>query len=154
MEWRLSVLLGGNTINGLWKFALFTDTIVLDAIVRSVPTTTSTVTTTPSKTTIVRSNYIYAYFPLNTQRFTFKGNYISFSIVTSIKNILFLVKTKNDVHVALSVDAKGSNVNEIVIGGWGNSKSTIRRGKQGSSISGGLTSVSYLRIIQLYLLKP
>ena len=91
--------------------------IVLEAIVRSVPTTTSTVTTTPSKTTIVRSNYIYAYFPLNTQRFTFKGNYISFSIVTSIKNILFLVKTKNDVHVALSVDAKGSNVNELVIGG-------------------------------------
>ena len=40
----------------------------------------------------------------------------------------------NDAHVLLTMG--GGGVFEIVIGGWGNSYSTIRRSKQGSGIVG------------------
>ena len=47
------------------------------------------------------------------------------------------MKTKNDVHVgfAAGVQEPDSDVYEIVIGGWSNTESVIRRGKQGTSLS-------------------
>ena len=44
-------------------------------------------------------------------------------------------QAKTDVHVVLAPGETGSNVIEIVIGGWNNGQSVIRRGKQGTSIS-------------------
>ena len=45
------------------------------------------------------------------------------------------VKALTDVHVALDSDENASDLYEIVIGGWGDSASLVRRGKQGTSIS-------------------
>jgi hypothetical protein len=47
------------------------------------------------------------------------------------------VKTKYDVHVALDSDTNDSDLYEIVLGGWGNKLSMIRRGKQGRRLSSG-----------------
>jgi hypothetical protein len=46
-------------------------------------------------------------------------------------------KAKYDVTVALDSDTNDSDLYEIVIGGWGNSLSMVRRGKQGPCISDG-----------------
>ncbi len=47
-------------------------------------------------------------------------------------SVLFEVQACNDAHVALSTSRGNtrSNTYEIVIGGWGNAKSAIRRGRQ------------------------
>ena len=44
----------------------------------------------------------------------------------------FQVKTTSDAHVLLS-GCEGCNGYEIVIGGWGNTKSVIREKKQGDA---------------------
>ena len=44
------------------------------------------------------------------------------------------VKTKTDAHIALTTSESDSNLYEIVIGGWSNGQSVIRKGKQGTSI--------------------
>jgi len=62
------------------------------------------------------SSYKYKYLPWDGKTFHFK------------------VKTKNDAHILLA-PSPDSNGNEIVIGGWGNQRSVVRRGKQGRSIS-------------------
>ncbi|XP_072033346.1 uncharacterized protein [Amphiura filiformis] len=49
--------------------------------------------------------------------------------------VLFKAKAKNDVHIALSPkNAAKKEMYEIVIGGWSNSKSVIRRRKQGRPV--------------------
>ena len=48
-----------------------------------------------------------------------------------------LVKTNTDVHVAFDSDANDSDLYEIVIGGYGNKLSMVRRGKQGRCLSDG-----------------
>jgi hypothetical protein len=53
------------------------------------------------------------------------------------------VQAKNDAHVLLSADAHGAQGSpyEIVLGGWGNSKSVLRRGKQGTELAAHSGSV-------------
>ncbi|XP_077866401.1 uncharacterized protein LOC144354127 [Saccoglossus kowalevskii] len=51
---------------------------------------------------------------------------------TGLIRLTFEVKANNDVHIGLSAQQHDlSNMYEIVIGGWGNSQSVIRRSKQG-----------------------
>jgi hypothetical protein len=54
--------------------------------------------------------------------------------LSSRNKVEFSVMAKNDAHVMLTMGSGG--VFEIVIGGWGNTYSTIRRSKQGSGIVG------------------
>ena len=72
----------------------------------------------------------------------------------------------HDVHVALDSDTDDSDIYEIVIGGYGNKYSVIRRGKQGSSINNGLvklfdvphsfntTKVVFIIILTMKNIKP
>jgi len=68
---------------------------------------------------VLRNGYAYQYFPYNGERFDFK------------------VEARAEVHVALDSDENESDLYEIVIGGWGNTLSMIRRGKQGPNIGTG-----------------
>ena len=47
------------------------------------------------------------------------------------------MKAKYDAHIALDSDENESDLYEIVIGGWDNSLSMIRRGKQGPNLGTG-----------------
>ena len=47
------------------------------------------------------------------------------------------MKTKEDAHIALDSDENDSDLYEIVIGGWGNQLSMVRRGKQGPNLGTG-----------------
>jgi len=76
-----------------------------------------------NQTSLTLSSYKYEYLPWEGKTFHFK------------------VKTQNDAHILLA-PAPDSDGNEIVIGGWGNQKSVVRRGKQGRSISNGLTQTN------------
>ena len=51
-------------------------------------------------------------------------------IPTGTRRIEFEAKANNDVHIALSPSESSSDLYEIVIGGWGNTRSVIRRCKQ------------------------
>lgn len=64
--------------------------------------------------------------------------------ITNINGLInFKVKSCNDVHFALiSGQTEYDPLYEIVIGGWGNSKSVIRTSKQGSPVA--QSSGSYL----------
>lgn len=62
-------------------------------------------------------------------------------VVTGVNSISFDVSAKNDAHVALSISnidgstsGQDKDVYEIVIGGWGDSQSVIRKSKQGSNL--------------------
>ena len=60
-------------------------------------------------------NYYYRYHPAQ----------------KSVEYLYFEVKADNDVHIGLSPIAGDANpMYEIVIGGWGNTRSAIRRCKQ------------------------
>ena len=48
-----------------------------------------------------------------------------------------VVEAKSDALIALDSDENDSDLYEIVIGGWGNSLSMVRRGKQGPNIGTG-----------------
>ena len=75
-----------------------------------------------------------------TERIATEDNYVYQTIPTldlsDQKAIEFSVKAKNDAHVLLTMgDNNGEEgMFEIVIGGWGNTKSMIRRAKQGEGI--------------------
>jgi len=69
--------------------------------------------------TVIRRGYSYQYFQYNKQRFEFK------------------VKAEYDAHIAFDSDEDDSDLYEIVIGGWGNSLSMVRRGKQGPNLGTG-----------------
>ena len=47
------------------------------------------------------------------------------------------MKAKYDAHIAFDSDENESDLYEIVIGGWGNSLSMVRRGKQGRNLGTG-----------------
>ena len=47
------------------------------------------------------------------------------------------MEAKTDAHIALDSDENDSDLYEIVIGGYGNSLSMVRRGKQGPNIGTG-----------------
>ena len=47
------------------------------------------------------------------------------------------MKTNYDAHIALDSDENDSDLYEIVIGGWGNKLSMVRRGKQGRNLGTG-----------------
>jgi len=49
----------------------------------------------------------------------------------------FEAKAPNDVHIALDNNEDDSDLYEIVIGGWGNKLSMVRRGKQGKNLGSG-----------------
>jgi len=68
---------------------------------------------------VFRHGYAYQYFPYNGERLDFK------------------VEAKTDAHIALDSDENDSDLYEIVIGGYGNSLSMVRRGKQGPNIGTG-----------------
>jgi len=56
-------------------------------------------------------------------------------------NITLEVKATNDIHISFAPEKNpdGQNLNEIVIGGWGNQQSVIRRGMQGSNLAAAQT---------------
>eukprot|EP00092_Neocalanus_flemingeri_P012987 GFUD01013997.1.p1 GENE.GFUD01013997.1~~GFUD01013997.1.p1 ORF type:complete len:1217 (+),score=231.72 GFUD01013997.1:486-3653(+) len=68
---------------------------------------------------IVVTGYHYQYFPWNQPNFRFK------------------VQATTDVHV-LFAPGDGEDGYEIVIGGWNNGQSVIRRGRQGTSLSSNI----------------
>jgi len=74
---------------------------------------------TKNEITVFTHGYAYQYFPYNGERFDFK------------------VEAKSDAVIALDSDENDSDLYEIVIGGWGNSLSMVRRGKQGPNIGTG-----------------
>ena len=47
------------------------------------------------------------------------------------------MKAQYDAHIAFDSDENDSDLYEIVIGGWGNSLSMVRRGKQGRNLGTG-----------------
>ncbi|KAJ8041524.1 C3 and PZP-like alpha-2-macroglobulin domain-containing protein 8 [Holothuria leucospilota] len=57
-----------------------------------------------------------------------------------ISHIQFEAKANNDVHIALSPSENSSDLYEIVIGGWKNTKSVIRRCKQCINLVSELTN--------------
>ena len=70
---------------------------------------------------------------------TKKYDSVHFKKLAEDKAIVFTVRAKNDAHLGFFSEKKSCKINctnemyEIVIGGWDNSKSVIRRGSQGSS---------------------
>ncbi|KAJ8018266.1 C3 and PZP-like alpha-2-macroglobulin domain-containing protein 8 [Holothuria leucospilota] len=52
-----------------------------------------------------------------------------------VSHIEFEVKANNDVHIALSPSENSSDLYEIVIGGWKNTKSFIRRCQQCTNLA-------------------
>lgn len=59
---------------------------------------------------------------------TYYYRYLQIPLVTNL--IEFEAKANNDVHIALSPSQSSSDLYEIVIGGWRNTQSVIRRCKQ------------------------
>ena len=63
----------------------------------------------------------------------------NFKKLTEDKAIIFTVDAKNDAHIGFFSEKKSCPIHclnemyEIVIGGWANSQSVIRRGSQGSN---------------------
>ena len=68
---------------------------------------------------------------VNYEQFDLYADGIKGDLLTSI---VFQTKGKNDAHILLKQDRTDftSNVIEIVLGGWGNTKSVIRDRQQGS----------------------
>ena len=70
----------------------------------------------------------------------------NFKKLAEDKAIIFTVDAKNDAHIGFFSEKKSCPIHcsnemyEIVIGGWGNSRSAIRRGSQGSNKAHPATS--------------
>ena len=62
------------------------------------------------------------------------------------KSSFLKVKTRTDANIAFSAGETDSDVYEIVIGGWTNSQSVIRRGKQGRSLGSHAQVKKYLKL--------
>ena len=77
----------------------------------------------------------YTYFPLQTSPYlNIEGN-LQF-IIFFLSNV-YQQQRPHDVHIGLDSNEDDSDIYEIVIGGWGNKLSMIRRGKQGRNLGQG-----------------
>ena len=67
----------------------------------------------------------------------YKRMYYRALLLSLHRFLLLVVKAQYDALIAFDSDENDSDLYEIVIGGWGNSLSMVRRGKQGPNLGTG-----------------